>query len=187
MVAIAFHEKALADRLKENNLGLKALDRLSNVTPVRTPPTGARGHKANRSSGNLFGWKTQAQQQASTSSGGSSPIREKETGEKKATAPQPNARAGRAKRKKAIAAVIVDQLGSAVGQVALKNSRLNRSADYGSLESARKLAKKLFTRLNDVIPPRDHLIVDGELSTIVLLESRVLISHINRFQTILQF
>jgi hypothetical protein len=139
-------------------LGLKALDRLSNVTPVRAPGAtniGGKGHRANRSSGNLFNFGKQAQ---ASSSGGSSPMGEKDgLSEKKAGM---GAREGRAKRKKAIAAVIVDQLGSAVGQVALKNSRFNRQQDYGSLESARKLAKKLFMRLNDVMPPRAHLIVD---------------------------
>ncbi|EEB94960.1 hypothetical protein MPER_06147, partial [Moniliophthora perniciosa FA553] len=47
-VAINFHPKALADRLAENRLGLKALDRLSNATPV-TPKRGhghgQRGHR----------------------------------------------------------------------------------------------------------------------------------------------
>ena len=33
-VAIKFHQKALADRLEENRLGLKALDSLSNAHPV---------------------------------------------------------------------------------------------------------------------------------------------------------
>jgi hypothetical protein len=54
-VAINYHETALAERLAENRLGLKALDRLSNAHPVVTkkPPYAAgtaRGHKTNRSS-----------------------------------------------------------------------------------------------------------------------------------------
>lgn len=69
---------------------------------------------------------------------------------------------GRGTRKKAMAAVIVDQLGAAVGQVALKNSKFNREGDFGSLDSARKLARKLFQTLSDVMPPRSHLIVEGE-------------------------
>lgn len=48
-VAINFHQKALADRLAENQLGLKALDRLSNAPAMTTPkksPYTKRGHKA---------------------------------------------------------------------------------------------------------------------------------------------
>jgi len=48
-VAINFHEKALSERLAENRLGLKALDRLSNAQPAskKTGPYGKhRGHKS---------------------------------------------------------------------------------------------------------------------------------------------
>jgi hypothetical protein len=47
-VAINFHQKALADRLVENQLGLKALDRLSNAPAMTTKksPYTKRGHKA---------------------------------------------------------------------------------------------------------------------------------------------
>ena len=48
-VAINFHQKALADRLAENQLGLKALDRLSNapaMTTTKKSPYMKRGHKA---------------------------------------------------------------------------------------------------------------------------------------------
>lgn len=47
-VAINFHQKALADRLAENQLGLRALDRLSNapaMTATKKSHT-KRGHKA---------------------------------------------------------------------------------------------------------------------------------------------
>lgn len=46
-VAINFHQKALADRLEENRLGLKALDSLSKAQPVasKKPPHHKRGHK----------------------------------------------------------------------------------------------------------------------------------------------
>jgi hypothetical protein len=66
----------------------------------------------------------------------------------------------RQRKKKAITSVIVDHVGGAIGQVALKNSKFNREGD-GSLYSARKLAKKLFQALSDVYPPRSHLIVAG--------------------------
>jgi hypothetical protein len=191
LVAINFHEKALAERLAENRLGLKALDRLSNAQPVarqKAPnsagvKTNGKGHKAKRSSLGMekFGLKGSAHQHASasgTTSARSSPINEK--GEspassigKEATGIQPEAAqknnnkrtsraVGRKTRKKAMAAIIVDQLGAAVGQVALKNSKFNREGEFGSLESARKLARKLFYTLNDVYPPREHLLVEGK-------------------------
>ena len=52
-VAIKFHQKALADRLEENRLGLKALDSLSNAHPVasKKPPHPKRGHKRVDSTG----------------------------------------------------------------------------------------------------------------------------------------
>ncbi|KAJ4486608.1 hypothetical protein C8J55DRAFT_569600, partial [Lentinula edodes] len=46
-VATNFHQKALADRLSENRLGLRALDRLSNAQPVipgRKKAHAKRGH-----------------------------------------------------------------------------------------------------------------------------------------------
>ena len=54
-VAINFHQKALADRLEENRLGLKALDCLSNVHPVasKKPPYHKRGHKRMSSVGTI--------------------------------------------------------------------------------------------------------------------------------------
>jgi hypothetical protein len=48
-VAINFHQKALADRLAENHLGLRALDHLSNapaMTTTKKSPCTKRGHKA---------------------------------------------------------------------------------------------------------------------------------------------
>ena len=62
------------------------------------------------------------------------------------------------KRRKAMASIIVDQVGGAIGQVAFKNT-----SREGNLASARKLARKLFGALSDVYPPRSHLIVEGML------------------------
>jgi hypothetical protein len=47
IVAINFHQKALADRLEENRLGLKALDSLSKAQPMASKklPHNKRGHK----------------------------------------------------------------------------------------------------------------------------------------------
>lgn len=52
------------------------------------------------------------------------------------------------------------QLGDAIGQVALKNSRFNKEVDLSGLSSARRLARKLFAALSDVYPPRSHLVVE---------------------------
>lgn len=67
-----------------------------------------------------------------------------------------------------MASIIVDQVGTAIGQLTLKNSKFNRQGELGGLRSARRLARKLFSTLSDVTPPRSHLIVDGALPTLVL-------------------
>ncbi|OBZ66486.1 hypothetical protein A0H81_13558 [Grifola frondosa] len=179
-VAINFHRKALADRLAENRLGLTALDRLSNAHPApaskRTPyaSNGARkGHRSRMSSLDLLGmgargaWSRSASPvpgekadgahayaMSASASGTSSPDKEPrgEAGEK-----EPKSTGTRRRhRRNVVAAVIVDQLGGALGQVALKN----KEGQYGSLYSAGKLARKLFSALSDVYPPRKHLVVD---------------------------
>ncbi|OCH93689.1 hypothetical protein OBBRIDRAFT_790044 [Obba rivulosa] len=55
--------------------------------------------------------------------------------------------------------VIVDQLGGAIGQVALKSSKLHREGEFGGVHSAGRIARKLFSQLSDVYPPREHLVV----------------------------
>jgi hypothetical protein len=44
-VAINFHEKALAERIAENQLGLKALDHLSDASTTQTKKAGGKGIK----------------------------------------------------------------------------------------------------------------------------------------------
>ncbi|KAJ7504553.1 Mechanosensitive ion channel-domain-containing protein [Mycena galericulata] len=146
-VAINFHQKALADRLAENRLGLKALDRLSNAqpAPVKKTPYTRRGHKTPTGSVDFSTLR----------------LKETETVQEK---PGPSKRGKKEsirkqKRRKAMTSIIVDQVGGAIGQVALKNSRFNREGDIGGLSSASKLARKLFGALSDVYPPRSHLIV----------------------------
>ncbi|KAL4264922.1 EF-hand domain-containing protein [Pleurotus pulmonarius] len=163
-VAINFHERALADRLSENRAGLKALDRLSNAQ-FSTPTSrkhysfgigkGEKGHKHNASSlGNMDGIAMQPK--SGPSSVESSPIFEK-----LATNPKDMSKSARKqRRKKAMASIIVDQVGGAIGQVALKNSRFNREGEIGGLHSARRLARKLFSALSQSDPPRSHLVVD---------------------------
>lgn len=162
-VAINFHQKALADRLAENRLGLKALDRLSNAQPApkkspyakragRKTPTGSVDFSHLRFNSHGVG---DAQQQD----------KEKEAGSSRSPTKKDSTR--RQKRRKAMASIIVDQVSGAIGQVALKNSRFNREGAIGGLESARKLARKLFGALSDVYPPRSHLIVEGPSRTLI--------------------
>ncbi|KAJ3731772.1 Mechanosensitive ion channel-domain-containing protein [Lentinula guzmanii] len=141
-IAINFHQKALADRLTENRLGLRALDRLSNAQPVVTNRKKAhmkRGHKSAGGSVDL--------NHAVNNDG--SPVKEKH---------HHNSRSAERKRRRgAMASIIVDQVSGAIGQVALKNSKFNRENEFGSLSSARRLARKLFGALGD---KRDFLIVE---------------------------
>lgn len=175
LVAINFHEKALSQRLAENRLGLKALDRLSNAQPsqaTKRNPYGnnnkSKGHKTGNSGSlgtfDLFGGKESKNGtqdgHVHNASSSSSPIREKESHNGVSVSKQNSAERKR-KRRNVMASVLVDQLGDAIGQVALKNSKFNREHGSGDLYSARKLAKKLFNSLSDTYPRRDYLIVDG--------------------------
>ncbi|KAI0367005.1 hypothetical protein BV20DRAFT_971103 [Pilatotrama ljubarskyi] len=174
-VAINFHRKALADRIAENQLGLRALDRLSNAQPApkRSPyNSGKRGHRSRGSSMDMLGMVGLRSRPGSranspergeklhdsrngsgsgrgggtstTASGTSSPSPLKEKKEMK--------RGHKRQRRNVVAAVIVDQLGGALEQVTQNQ--------YGSLASAGKLARKLFSALSDVHPPRQHLVVE---------------------------
>ncbi|KAH7931249.1 hypothetical protein BV22DRAFT_1027481 [Leucogyrophana mollusca] len=173
-VAINYHQTALADRLAENRLGLKALDRLSNAQPAvakKTPYT-KKGHKSALSS---FGTSLDlsAFQGGRHNKGAStpdvqgstnvSPVQEKlEHGHKHGGTT--NSRTSRAetkrRRRKFMTSIIVDQVSGAIGQVALKNSKFHREGDISSLHSARRLAKKLFGALSVVSPGRSHLVVE---------------------------
>ncbi|KAF8825944.1 hypothetical protein HHX47_DHR6000586 [Lentinula edodes] len=142
-IAINFHQKALADRLSENRLGLRALDRLSNAQPVipgRKKAHAKRGHKS-------LGGSVDLNHAMNNENG--SPAREKHHRNSRS--------AERKRRRKAMASIIVDQVSGAIGQVALKNSKFNRENEFGSLSSARRLARKLFSALGD---KRDFLIVE---------------------------
>ncbi|KAG6845241.1 hypothetical protein H0H87_012233 [Tephrocybe sp. NHM501043] len=110
-VAINFHQKALAERIEENRLGLKALDRLSNAHPVpnRKSPYVKRGHKSPSASVDLFGINPRGHKLGQNSREGS-PVE----GDG-----QPNAngyaekfkhrRKERRRKSKAVTSVIVDQ------------------------------------------------------------------------------
>ncbi|KAG2156193.1 Mechanosensitive ion channel-domain-containing protein [Suillus clintonianus] len=147
-VAINFHEDALADRLAENRMGLRALDHLSNAqpAPVKKSTYVKKGHKNALSSfGNAFDL--------------SSPFHGKahhRSDKKRHTSRAQTKR----RRKRYMATVVVDQLTGAIGQVALKNSNFNRGGDFHALDSARKLARKLFDALSVTSPGRSHLVVE---------------------------
>ncbi|KAF8216284.1 Mechanosensitive ion channel-domain-containing protein [Mycena galopus ATCC 62051] len=154
-VAINFHQKALADRLSENRLGLKALDRLSNAQPAPKKPYAKRPERKTPTGSIDF-----SHLRFASHAGAEAPQHEKERGSKSAKSLIKKDSVRRQKRRKAMTSIIVDQVGGAIGQVALKNSRFNREGAIGGLESARKLARKLFGALSDVYPPRSHLIVE---------------------------
>lgn len=142
-VAINFHRKALAERIAENQLGLRALDRLSNAQPTakKSPYAGKKGHRSRGSSADMLG--ANGEKSNGGMSGASSPT-EKKDSQKRA----------KKQRKNIVATVIVDQLGGALEQVT--------QDQFGSLASAGKLARKLFSTLSNVHPPRHYLIVEGK-------------------------
>jgi hypothetical protein len=54
-------------------------------------------------------------------------------------------------------------VGEAIGQFALKNSKFYKQGDFTGLDSARKLARKLFSVLSDVkLAAKSHLVVEGK-------------------------
>ena len=145
-VAINFHRKALADRIAENQLGLRALDRLSNAHPApkKNMYAGKKGHRSRGSSLDMLGMGGEKGGVSGSTSGSSSPTEK----DKKQTKKQ-----AKKQRRNLVASVIVDQLGGALEQVT--------QSQFGSLASAGKLARKLFSTLSDVHPSRKYLIVDG--------------------------
>lgn len=173
-MAIDFHRKALADRIAENQLGLKALDRLSNAQPsgMRVPFSISK-KKGHKSPGDSRRGSVVALNMGDNSAS-SSPKTEKQkaqmvAGHNAERTSKQATRERKRKQRKAIAATIVDQLGGVIGQVALKDSKFNKNGEVSGLHSAKKLARQLFSTLSNVHPPRSHLIVEGDcprLSTV---------------------
>ncbi|KAG8870189.1 hypothetical protein FRB98_001798, partial [Tulasnella sp. 332] len=179
IIAIRFHQKALADRLNENRIALKALDKLSSATPAsarkkqnaarrRSPgPDGvlASGSHANSPRNSRPGTPDLAANGAAHRKSYSVGA-EKEKAELEKTNAGPTARTkvhNRKKKTKAVTSLLRDQLvdlKDAIEQVALKDSKFNRQGEIGSLYSARRLAQNLFSNLSSVWPPRHYLIVE---------------------------
>ncbi|KAL0953430.1 hypothetical protein HGRIS_004666 [Hohenbuehelia grisea] len=158
-VAINFHERALADRLADNRLGLKALDRLSNAhtTVAKKSVYSRKGHKMTASRTNSVDMLSSLPQSAE----GSPVVGQMETDRlTSAVTERYKQSARKGNRKKAMANVIVDSLGGAIGQIALKDSKFNKGGEIGGLYSARRLARKVFGALSYADPPRSHLVVD---------------------------
>lgn len=164
-IAINFHRKALADRLIENRIGLKALDRLSNAEPAvkKMPYSPRRGHVSSSLSAFVDHSKSQSvdannsysaekelghARDADHSGNLESPIQDQKHHHNTTRSERHRT------RKKAMASVIVD----ALNELAFKNSEFHKQMDLGSLSSARKLARKLFQSLNRLHPDRNNLI-----------------------------
>ncbi|KAF8673852.1 hypothetical protein AX14_005320 [Amanita brunnescens Koide BX004] len=146
-VAINFHRRALAERISENKLALKVLDQLSNAPAPKATFYGRKGHRRHESA--VEADNVRVYNQRTTDS--VPPLNEKEEFEVS------NHRSKMPHRSRAIASVIVDQVGEAIGQVTLKNSKFYKG---GGLYSARKLSRRLFLVLSDVNPPRSRLHVE---------------------------
>ncbi|KAF8586433.1 hypothetical protein K439DRAFT_1340945 [Ramaria rubella] len=176
-VAIQFHRKSLSDRLIENKLALKALDRLSNAHPVsskrfmygrkkghghhKSPSTSAQtSRSASYDALNVLASPGEAL--ASMDAHGHHHKDEMEILEKD----HGNYKHGdlkskeKRRRRRAMASVLLDQVGDAIGAIALKDSKFNRTGEFGSLHSARKLARQLFANLSDLHPPRNLIVSD---------------------------
>ncbi|CAE6495620.1 unnamed protein product, partial [Rhizoctonia solani] len=149
-VAIRFHEEALADRLAENHLALKALDRLSNAAGSKIKAF-KKKHKSGAASRNA------SVELLGVGTGTNSPISRPGTPDPgNAHKPLNEKEKAKKKRKKAVASM----LGDAVAAVALKDSKFNKRGEIGSLHSARRLARDLFENLRHVDPERKELTVE---------------------------
>lgn len=180
-VAINFHRHALADRLAENRVGLKALDLLSNAHPVSTSRKTGHGKKVHKNAlgsigasldlGGLTGAWTHRKDPNGVSTPSSPDVFPIQEEHESATHHPPHKKRHhglsraetRRRRRRFMTSILVDQVGGAIGQVALKNSKFHKDGELGGLHSARKLAKKLFEGLKATSPERSHLIVEGLL------------------------
>lgn len=102
-VAINFHRRALAERIAENKLALKVLDRLSNAPTPKATLYNRKGHRSHESTGETVeADNVRVYNQRTTDS--VSPLNEKEESEVS------NHRSKMPHKSRAIASVIVDQV-----------------------------------------------------------------------------
>jgi hypothetical protein len=123
-VAINFHEKALAERLVENRLGLKALDRLSNAHPnsVKKSPHVKRDHKSTPSRSGTFDPFPEPNRPPQVSTEGSlAPGEQSSSSLQNDSFEKWQTQNKKRKRKRAMAGVIVDQVRSFVGPLLTSN------------------------------------------------------------------
>ena len=108
-VAITFHQKALAERLEENRLGLKALDRLSNAQPIpnKRSPYNKRGYKSPSASVDLSNVTARGHKSAQNSREGFSAEGEGRISIVEKVKRRKN---GRPRKNKDMASIIVDQV-----------------------------------------------------------------------------
>jgi len=114
-VAINFHQKALAERLEENRLGLKALDCLSNAYPgaSKKPPYHKRGHKRQGSLGTMDFATLPHQGQQEDDSINTSTVRDHQTtlvNDSKIFSSKSTPELQPKRRRKKVTSVIVDQV-----------------------------------------------------------------------------
>ncbi|KAG9007169.1 hypothetical protein FRB94_014552 [Tulasnella sp. JGI-2019a] len=170
IIAIRFHQKALADRLNENRVALKALDKLSSATPAaaKKKQNAARRRSAGPD-GALTGspYNSRPGTPEIKANGVSHKKNFSTTSEKEKVhgdaVGHAKVKAPKRKKSKAVTDLLKDQLvdlKDAIEQVALKDSKFNREGEIGSLYSARRLAQNLFSNLSSVWPPRHHLLVE---------------------------
>ena len=167
-VAIQFHKKALAERLAENRLALKCLDRLSNAQPVQrksgVPIFGRRKGQNKDSPSSSRGASVDKLRMYPREKSGTLSDEDTSSNEKHEKHPlkgrqKKEQKKEQKKKRKIMKKLMLDQLGDAIGQLALKDSKMNRDYDVNGLWSARRLARKLFITLSATEPQRAHLLV----------------------------
>ncbi|KIJ55555.1 hypothetical protein M422DRAFT_57924 [Sphaerobolus stellatus SS14] len=160
-VSIRFHQKALADRLAENRLALKVLDRLATAqphNPRKNNPYGRRKGHGHKSSPSGLTSRSASFDALNTNPNATKNERAAETIElmvHEANIQEKHMEGGKKRKKKmGMGASVLDQVADAISAVTLKNSKFHMAAKYTSVHSARKLARKLFSSLSDNDPPR---------------------------------
>lgn len=190
LVAINFHKEAMKDRLETNQKSLKALDKLHDSKYLaektrdgRRTPNAWRTHFGmgggskppspgpNALGGSSQGHASKASRDGlggyfATENGGegsASPETEKQhrqgyhQTESGVALPDENTHAARKAARKANFAT---QLSDALAMATMKDSKIYKGRSLGSQQSARKLAKKLFTNLSITHPNRKTLLAE---------------------------